>query len=91
MYMWKIALERKWLLFHLVTFLGIGFCLRLGFWQWIRRERIDSQTGEVVINLQSAFYSFQWIFFAVALGWFWYRFFRDEYLVRTGQLKKRED
>lgn len=89
--MWKIALERKWILFHMLTVLGIIFCLRLGIWQWIRRERINATTGEAVVNLQSSFYAVQWIFFAVALAWFWSRFFKDEYLKRTGQLKPRED
>lgn len=91
MYMWKIASERKWLLFHMATILGIVFCLRLGIWQWIRRARIDSSTGEVVISLQSSFYAVQWVFFAIALAWFWVRFFQDEYLSRTGQLKKRDE
>ncbi len=86
--MWKIAFKKKWLLFHIATIVGILFCLRLGVWQWIRRERVDQVTGETVINLQSTFYAFQWIFFAVALAWFWYRFFKDEYLVSIGQLKK---
>ncbi|MFM1985826.1 MAG: hypothetical protein RIS18_43 [Actinomycetota bacterium] len=89
--MWKIALERKWLPFHIFIILSIVFCLRLGLWQWIRRERVDALTGDVVISLQSSFYAGQWVFFAIAAGWFWYRFFRDEYLSRTGQLKKRDE
>jgi len=88
--MWKIALERKWLLFHIFTITSIALCLRLGLWQWIRRERTDAITGDQVLSLQSSFYAVQWVFFAVAVGWFWYRFFRDEYLSRTGQLKKRD-
>jgi hypothetical protein len=88
--MWKIALERKWLLFHIFTIISIALCLRLGLWQWIRRERTDAITGDQVLSLQSSFYAVQWVFFAVAVGWFWYRFFRDEYLSRTGQLKKRD-
>jgi len=88
--MWKIALERKWLLFHIFTIISITLCLRLGLWQWVRRERTDAITGDQVLSLQSSFYAVQWVFFAVAVGWFWYRFFRDEYLSRTGQLKKRD-
>jgi len=88
--MWKIALERKWLLFHIFTIISIALCLRLGLWQWVRRERTDAITGDQVLSLQSSFYAVQWVFFAVAVGWFWYRFFRDEYLSRTGQLKKRD-
>ena len=91
MYMWKIAQERKWILFHVFTILAIVICLRLGIWQWVRRERIDALTGDVIINLQSSFYAGQWAFFAGAAGWFWYRFFKDEYLSRTGQLKLREE
>jgi hypothetical protein len=89
--MWKIALERKWFFFHIFTILSIALCLRLGLWQWVRRERTDAISGEQVISLQSSFYAVQWIFFAIAAGWFWYRFFRDEYLSRTGQLKKRDE
>jgi len=88
--MWKIALERKWLLFHIFTIISIALCFRLGLWQWVRRERTDAITGDQVLSLQSSFYAVQWVFFAVAVGWFWYRFFRDEYLSRTGQLKKRD-
>jgi len=89
--MWKIALERKWLLFHIFTILSIAVCLRLGLWQWVRRERTNAITGDQVLSLQSSFYAVQWLFFAIAVGWFWYRFFRDEYLSRTGQLKKRDE
>jgi len=89
--MWKIALERKWIFFHIFTIVSIALCLRLGLWQWFRRERTDAITGEQVLSLQSSFYAVQWLFFAAAVGWFWYRFFRDEYLSRTGQLKKRDE
>ena len=88
--MWKIALQRKWIIFHIATIAGILLCIRLGIWQWIRRERIDQATGEVVINLQSTFYAFQWIFFGIALAWFWYKFFRDEYLVSIEEIRKGE-
>ena len=76
------------MLCKLITVSPVTWSTLSRLWQWIRRERVDQVTGETVINLQSTFYAFQWIFFAVALAWFWYRFFKDEYLVSIGQLKK---
>jgi hypothetical protein len=57
----------------------------------VTEVRTNAITGEQVLSLQSSFYAVQWVFFAAAVGWFWYRFFRDEYLSRTGQLKKRDE
>jgi hypothetical protein len=89
--MWKIILQPKWYLFHVVSGLGVLVCIRLGIWQWVRRERVNPVTGDIIVNLQSTFYAFQWIFFAIAVIWFWFKFFKDEDLVSRGLLKKGDE
>ena len=87
--MWKVIKEPKWIGFHLLTLIAFLACMQLGVWQWQRRHRVDEITQVVSFSSRSFIYAFQWWCFAGFAIWFWYRFFKDEYLVRIGKIEKK--
>jgi len=88
--MWRVAREPKWIGFHLLTIISFFACAQLGFWQWDRRNRFDEISQTLTFSSRNFLYAIQWWLFAAFVLWFWYRFFKDEYLVRIGKIS-RED
>ena len=69
--------QPRWILLHLIAIAFSAGFLRLGWWQWQARNRIDLQSGEVIIDWQNTFYAFQWLAFALFVVWFWWKFLSD--------------
>ena len=89
-YMWRLALKPKWIGFHALTIVAFLACAQLGIWQWQRRNRVDAISQSIEFSSRSFIYAFQWWCFAGFVIWFWYRFFKDEYLVSIGEMHREE-
>ncbi|SDP17515.1 hypothetical protein SAMN04515671_3122 [Nakamurella panacisegetis] len=71
--MYRRFLRPGWFVGHLLVFLAVLVCLRLGWWQW---DRTHEATGTV----QNLGYAVLWPIFAAAFIYMWVRFLQLEVL-----------
>lgn len=78
------VLQPRWIPWHvLCVLISIAF-VRLGIWQWDVAHRVQPT------HLQNAAYAVQWFLFTGFVGFFWWRFMRDQRIVEERDAAEAE-
>ena len=76
--MFRYALSRRWIPWHLFCAALVVVMVVAGIWQWsVAFDSVDAN-GEPSLNVRNLVYALQWWVFAAFGVWFWFRFLRDQ-------------
>ncbi len=76
--MFRYALSRRWIPWHLFCAALVVIMVVAGIWQWsVAFDSVDAN-GEPSLNVRNLVYALQWWVFAAFGVWFWFRFLRDQ-------------
>jgi len=74
----RYALSRRWIPWHLFCAALVVVMVVAGIWQWsVAFDSVDAN-GEPSLNVRNLVYALQWWVFAAFGVWFWFRFLRDQ-------------
>lgn len=80
-YLWSVfrfAMSRRWVPWHLFCAAAVVLMVWAGVWQWdVAFSEIDAN-GVPTLNPRNLVYALQWWVFAAFGTWFWFRFLRDQ-------------
>ena len=76
--MFRYALSRRWIAWHLFCVAAVVVMVVAGICQWaVAFESVDAN-GQPSLNVRNLVYAVQWWVFAAFGIWFWFRFLRDQ-------------
>lgn len=85
MSMSRYVLQPRWIPWHILCLVISVAFVRLGRWQW----EVAVRTSPV--DLQNAAYALQWFAFTGFVGFFWWRFMKDQRTVEQRDAERDEE